>query len=298
MLPIAGPRSRSHSPPRPRPSSSTRATAPGTRPRRSRTTRAGATSGTDRRAHGRLPRRQVRADGRPRRRRATSCSTARPTRTCRAPRCSSTTATPDTYADLLMFQIHPEPPLPALAIASLPPLSTTPRDHDRSRREPRAATTEPAWAGPSTATSGDPGRACAGVRIPWTASRSWPYPAETRTRWPSRPTSTRPVPPDDTKPRRRSGTRAAPPSPERLAVGARRDPVRDRVDLPGPARRHRALRQRHLQRRSLVLPRPDPRRDGAARAERGPVAGRRGRGAARAPASQSRLRARPARTRR
>jgi hypothetical protein len=31
-----------------------------------------------------------------------------------------------TYADLLMFQIYPEPPLPALAIASLPPLVTTP----------------------------------------------------------------------------------------------------------------------------------------------------------------------------
>lgn len=33
---------------------------------------------------------------------------------------------PLTYADLLMFQIYPEPPLPQLAIASLPPAPTTP----------------------------------------------------------------------------------------------------------------------------------------------------------------------------
>jgi Trypsin len=31
-----------------------------------------------------------------------------------------------TYADLRMFEIYPEPPLPALAIASLPPIATTP----------------------------------------------------------------------------------------------------------------------------------------------------------------------------
>ena len=31
-----------------------------------------------------------------------------------------------TYADLLMFQIYPEPPLPPLEIASLPPLVATP----------------------------------------------------------------------------------------------------------------------------------------------------------------------------
>ena len=200
---------------------------------------------------------------------------------------------PATYADLLMFQIYPEPPLPALAIASaVAAAAHDAADPRRSRPRPRAGDSRS-----QAPAAGSDRRLRVGIRA---AAMRWGTNAVDGLPFVLcfAPENTYTMAFADRLRRTRStqtGTNA------QAAVGdsggATFASNGTRGSWPGScSRSERTANQpgetalygnATVQRRSLVLPRPDPRRDGDARAERGSVAGCRGRGAARAPAPRA-----------
>ena len=164
--------------------------------------------GYEQRAHGRLPRRQLRADGQPRRRGQHRARRRRPTRTC-----PGTAVQLDNGDGTLRRSVDvPDPSRAARCRRSRsrasPPVTGTPRDHGRPRRGPRAGDiVDPALCRRTRLRVGTRRRACAGVPIPC---------PDCSRRRPASTTAGRSRPVFDpgglgtTKPRRPSGTRAAP----------------------------------------------------------------------------------------